>query len=129
MPITVQQFWNAFMEDNAPYLLTVFWSQNGGKELVNQNWSNNVAKFELSRPDDNFADCFGRNAIKMRTLGATIPVNDVPMIKEARPRKIQAVYEQTDMALRFKVTTRTVGVPYSDTNQVVECWEVLQVGF
>ena len=64
----------------------------------------------------------------MRTLGATIPVNDVPLIKEARPIKIQAVYEQTDRALRFKVTTRTVGVPYSDTNQVVECWEVLQVG-
>jgi len=53
-------------------------------------------------------------------------VNDIPMVKEARPRKIQAVYEHTDKALRYKVITRTVGVPYSDTNQVVECWEVLQ---
>jgi hypothetical protein len=64
----------------------------------------------------------------MRCLGATIPVNDIPMVKDARPRKVQAVFEQTDKVVRFKVTTRTAGVPYSDTNQVIECWDVLQVG-
>jgi hypothetical protein len=116
LPITIQQFWDAFMEDNAPCLLTVFWSQNGGKDLINKIWSSDAPKFELSRPDDDFADCFGCNAIKMRCLGATLPVNDIPMIKEARPRKVQALFERTDRAVRFKVTTRTVGVPYSETN-------------
>ena len=116
MPITIQQFWDAFMEDNAPYLLTVFWSQNGATELRNDSWSSGAPKFELGRPDDNFKNCFGRDATKMRCLGATLPVNDIPMVKEARPRKVQALFERNDQAVRFKVTTRTVGVPYSDTN-------------
>ena len=63
--------------------------KNLRKDFIQNKWSQTISKFDMSRPDDNFAECFTNySAISIRLLGATIPVTDVPMVKEAKPRKV-----------------------------------------
>lgn len=129
-PITIEQFWQAFLEDDAPYMQTEFWAQfiTGSKDFIQNKWSQTISKFDMSRPGDNFSECLkNETAFCVRLLGATIPVTDVPMVKEAGPRKVQAVFKKSDKTIRFKVTTRTAGVPYNNCSQVEECWDVMQV--
>jgi len=108
LPISVDEYYNMFHSDNAPYSFEKYFIYRGyGKIQITQNWSENF-------PEPVLKSCWGKPSISQKIIAYEVDVKGNPFVKLTPTTKNYVLCTKEKNLIQMRLWTELKNVPYSD---------------
>ncbi|CDW71645.1 UNKNOWN [Stylonychia lemnae] len=112
--ISVKEFYDYFIRDNAQFAFDIYFIARGEKKINNQEWNSTI--------DDNFKNSFGLKPLLHKILFVEMQMKDNTFVKVSPTTKNYLLLQKEDNMLNLRIFNQMKDVPYCDYFNTEENW-------
>ncbi|CDW77375.1 UNKNOWN [Stylonychia lemnae] len=106
-PLSVDEFYDSFLKDDAGYGFDVFSQKMERKDISLEKWTS------------------GQDSIPQRWLRSVLPVKGVPFLNSTRHQKHFKLTQKSGNLILLDMQNKSLDVPYADSFQIDEKWQII----
>eukprot|EP00347_Sterkiella_histriomuscorum_P016954 403351216 len=117
MPLTINQFYERFFADQAPFGFDVFSAKMDRKDIQLELWNNSSASTLDGKP------CLDNKP--QRWLRSILAVKGVPFLSQTRHQKHFKIDHNDQQSLVIEMQNKSLDIPYADCFYIEEKWWII----